>query len=88
MADSVEQVNTLVHENGPITVTDIAKKLDISYESIYFIVREDLEYHKICARWEIKEFTDEHKWACVDMCMQFLQQYHEDREAFLQHCHK
>jgi hypothetical protein len=30
-----------------------------------------------------KQVTDEHKWACIETCMQILQQYHEG-EVFLQ----
>jgi hypothetical protein len=61
----------------------VADKLDIRYGSAYYIIHEDLRYHKICARWVPKQLTDEHKQACVEMCMQYLQQYHE-WDAFLQ----
>jgi hypothetical protein len=47
MADSVEEVNALVQEDRQITVTDTAKKLDISCGSAYSIIHEDLRYLKI-----------------------------------------
>jgi hypothetical protein len=31
-----------------------------------------------------KQLTDEQKWAWVELCLQFLQQYCEEGEAFLQ----
>jgi len=55
-----------------ITVTDVADKLDIIYGSAYSIIHND-RYHEICARWVPKQLTDEHKWAHMEMCMQFLQ---------------
>jgi len=51
---------------GEITVTNIANKLDVSCGSAYFIIQEDLGYHKICARWVPKQLTDKHKWACCN----------------------
>jgi hypothetical protein len=39
---------------------------------------------KLCARWVPKQLTDEHRQACVEMFMQFLQRYNEEGEAFLQ----
>jgi len=65
-------------------VTETEDKFDISCESAYSIIHEGLGYHEICARCVPKEFTNEHKQAHVEMCMQFLQQYCEEGEAFLQ----
>jgi len=58
-------------------------KLDISCGSAYSIIHKNLKYYKICARWVTKQLTDEHKWACMEKCIQFLQQC-EEVEAFQQ----
>jgi hypothetical protein len=76
MADIVGRVNALVQEDKQIAVADIADKLDISCGSAYSTIHDDLRYHKICARWVANQLTDEHKQACMETCMQFLQQYH------------
>jgi hypothetical protein len=81
MADNVEQVDALVKEEKWITVTDIVDMLDINSGTAYFIVQEDLRYHKICGRWIPRQLP--YKQPHMEMCMQFLQQYHE-RELFLQ----
>jgi len=75
---------SLVQEVGWITVTLMADKLDIGCGYLYSIIHEDLGYHKICARLVPKMLTDGHKQTQMEMCMQFLQWYHEEREAFLQ----
>jgi len=84
MAGNVDWVNTVVQEYRQISVTDTAKKLDVSCGSAYSIIHEDFRYNKICVRWVQKQLEDEYKKACVEVCMQFLQQYHEEWEAFLQ----
>jgi len=61
MADSVERVNVLVQEDRQITVTDIAKKLDISGWSAYFIIHRDFRYHKICVKAA-------YRWAQMHTC--------------------
>jgi hypothetical protein len=73
MADSVERVNSLVQEDLPITAIDIAEKLGVSCGFAYSVISEDLGYHEICARWVPKRLTDEHKQACIETFMQFLQ---------------
>jgi hypothetical protein len=80
MVDNAKAVNALFQEDRKITVTDIANKLDISCGFTYSIMHEDLGYHKICARWVPKQLTDEKKW----VCMELLQCYHEEGEAFPQ----
>jgi hypothetical protein len=83
IVDIVEQLNPLVQEDRSITVIDVANKMNISCGSAYSNIHKDLGYHKICARWVPKQLKDEHKWAHMETCMQFLQQYCEG-EAFLQ----
>jgi hypothetical protein len=55
-----------------MTVTDLDDKLDIRYGSVHFIIREDLDYHKICARRVPEQFTDKHKQECLKTCMHFF----------------
>jgi hypothetical protein len=71
--ENAELINDLVQEDKWITATDIADMLDISCEYAYSFFHADLKYHKICARWLPKQFTDQHKWAHVEAFMQFVQ---------------
>jgi hypothetical protein len=73
MADNAEQVGVLIQEDRYISVIDIANKLGHLLQTAYSIIHEDLRYHELCARWVPKQLTDEHKWVCIDMCIQFLQ---------------
>lgn len=56
-ADNAEQVNALIYGNRLVTVTDIAKKLDICCGSAYSTTYGNLRYHKTCARWTPKHLT-------------------------------
>jgi len=69
IVDDAEQINAPGQDNRQITVTDIPKKLDTSCGFAYSIIHEDLGYHNIFARWVPEQLTDEHKWACVKMCV-------------------
>jgi len=72
VVDSVEWVDAMVQEDRQISVTDIANKLDVSCGSAYSVIHKDLKYRKICATWVPKQFTNQHKWAHVEMCMLFF----------------
>jgi hypothetical protein len=65
-------------------VDEIAKQLNISIGSAYFLVHGNLQFHKVCARWVPKELTDEHKLIHLDTCSCHLAHYHKD-DNFLQH---
>ncbi|KAJ8962763.1 hypothetical protein NQ318_001162 [Aromia moschata] len=44
-----------------ITLTEIAEEVDISYGSAQQIMRVDLGFHKVSARWVPRLLSDEHK---------------------------
>lgn len=64
VADSVEGVNGVVKEDN---------KLFITCGSVYAIIHNDPDYHKIWARWVPKQLTDECKQACMKMSKQVFQ---------------
>jgi hypothetical protein len=70
---TVEQVNAPVQEDRQIIVIDMADKMDISCGSAYSIIHKNLGHLTIYARRVPKQLTDEHKEACVEICLQFLQ---------------
>jgi hypothetical protein len=45
----------------------IAKQLNISIGSAYSVTHDNLQFHKVCARWVPKELTDKHKHIRLDI---------------------
>jgi hypothetical protein len=40
----------VVHENGRVTIAEIAQKLNISQGSLFLIMYNNLCFHKVCAQ--------------------------------------
>jgi hypothetical protein len=56
-----ERVRELILQKRKVMFDEIIKKLKISIGSAYFVVHDNLQLHKACARWVPMELTDEHK---------------------------
>jgi hypothetical protein len=65
-------------------VNKTAKQLSNNIGSAYSVVHDNLQSHKVCARWASKELTDEHKHTCLDICSCHLARYREEGDNFLQ----
>jgi hypothetical protein len=79
-----ERARELILENRRVTVDKIAKQQNISIGSACFVVHDNLQFHKVCARWVPKELTDEHKHMRLDICSHHLSHYREEGDNFLQ----
>jgi hypothetical protein len=44
-----------------VTVDEIAKQLNISTESAYSVMHDNLQFQKVCGKWAPKQLIDEHK---------------------------
>jgi transposase len=58
-AQNEERARELSLQNRRVMVSEIAKQLNISIASAYSVVHDNLQLHKVCARWVHKELTDE-----------------------------
>jgi hypothetical protein len=67
-AQNEERARELILQNRGVTVNEIAKQLNISIGSAYSVVYDNLQYHKVCARWVSKELMD-------DICFCHLAHY-------------
>jgi hypothetical protein len=50
-----------------VTVDEIAVQLNIGIGSAYSMVHDNLQFHKMCARWVPKKVTVEHKHMRLDI---------------------
>jgi hypothetical protein len=67
-----------------VVVNKIAKQLNISIGSAYFVVHGNHQFHKVCTMWMPKEVTDEHKCVHLDICYCHLARYCEEGDNFMQ----
>jgi hypothetical protein len=83
-AQNEERARELILQNKRVKVDEIAEQLNISIGSAYFVVYENLQFHKLCARWVPKELTNEHKRMHLDIFSHNLAHYHDEGDNFLQ----
>jgi hypothetical protein len=57
-AQNEERARELILEYRRVTVHKIAKQLNISTGSAYSVEHDNLQFHKVCARWVPKELMD------------------------------
>jgi hypothetical protein len=56
-------------------LNEIAKQLNISIESAYSVVHDNLQFHNVCVTWVPKELTNEHKRMHLDICSRHLARF-------------
>uniref|UniRef100_A0A8D8SXY6 Transposase n=1 Tax=Cacopsylla melanoneura TaxID=428564 RepID=A0A8D8SXY6_9HEMI len=60
--ETVTKVEELLLADRRITVREIAQLIgDVSKTTVDKILTDILKYHKVCARWVPRMFTDDHK---------------------------
>jgi hypothetical protein len=53
-----ERARELILHNRRVMIHEIAEQLNISIGSAYSVMHDNLQFHKVCARWVPKELTD------------------------------
>jgi hypothetical protein len=85
-ADLFDQVNEKIQENRIFTMSELSTHFPhISPSLLHDIVTEHLHYHELCARWLPKMLTDDHKTKSMGAALNFLVQYHNECDEFLNH---
>jgi hypothetical protein len=81
-----ERAMELVLQNRWVTVDEISEQLNISIGSAYSVVHDNLQFHKVCARWLPKELADEDKCMRLDIYTHHLAHYcKDDRFSAMDH---
>jgi hypothetical protein len=73
--EAIVGVEAIVKENHRITVNETAAHLDKSPGSAHSIVHDDLQFHKVSAKWVPYQLTAELKERCVDTCLELLKRF-------------
>jgi hypothetical protein len=58
-AQNGERARELSLQIRRVTVNEILKQVNISTGCAYSVVHDNLQFHKVCARWVPKELTDD-----------------------------
>ena len=72
--------------HGPVrreTIDEVANFLKISHGSAYEMMHNKLGFHKVCARWVLKQLAEVHKQTRVDIWQKHLDCYGNERDNFL-----
>jgi hypothetical protein len=84
-SSNVAAVQKLIEDDRRLTVTQISQELQISYGSVQSIIKNELQYRKITARWVPKLLSDEQKNACVQIYETLLARCKNEGDTFLHH---
>ena len=63
--ENSDRVDALIRENWEITVHELSGILNISDGSEKTIIKQHLQYSKVCARWIPRLLTDEHEYTAA-----------------------
>ena len=81
--ENSDRVDALIRENRRITVCELSGILNISEGSVKTIIKQHLQYSKVCARWIPRLLTDEHKSTRLQMAQSLLSRYEQEGDIFL-----
>ena len=80
--ENSDRVHTLIQENRQITVHGLSGILNISDGSVKTIIKQHLQYSKVCARWILRLLMDEHKSTWLQVVQSSLS-WHKQEGDFL-----
>ena len=81
--ENSDHVDALIRENRRITVHELSGILNISDGSVKTIIKQDLQYSKVCTRWIPHLLTDEHKNTRLQLAQSLLSRYEQEGDGFL-----
>jgi hypothetical protein len=82
-AGEKQEVRAIILADRRVTIEEIASQLGISQGSAYYIVHDNLGFHKVSTRWVPRHLTEEHKRNRLDICSRLLEQYSREDDNFL-----
>jgi len=80
--ENSERVDALNRENRRITVRELSGILNISDGNVKTIIKQHLQYSKVCARCIPRLLTDEHKSTQLQVAQSLLSQYEQEGDFF------
>jgi len=72
----------MILDDGRMKVREIAETIRISKERVGYILHEELDMKKLCARWLPRLFTADQKSTCMKISEQCLERFNKSRTDF------
>lgn len=81
--ENITAVQDLVMSDRRFTIRHIASTLGFSFSTVQRILVENLDLHKVSARWVPKQLTQDQRRMRVTISKELLARYQEDPEKFI-----
>jgi len=79
----IEQVHDMVLDDRWVKVRKIAETIGISKERVGYILHEELDMRKLCARWVLRLLTADKKRTHMKISEQCLEHFNKNRTDFV-----
>jgi transposase len=79
----IEQVHDVVLDDWRMKVREIAETIGISKECAGYILLEELDMKRLCARWVPRFLTADQKHTCMKTSEQCLEHFNKNRTDFV-----
>ena len=76
--ENSDRVDALIRVKRRITVRKLSGILNINDGSVKKIIKQHLQYSKVCARWILHLLTDKHKSARLKVAQSLLSRYEQE----------
>lgn len=78
-----ETIDTAVRADRRRSIRDLADDFNVSIGSMHTIVKEKLQYHKVCSQWVPRMLTEDHKERRRTLSLEHLTRFNTENEQFL-----
>jgi len=82
----IEQVHNMVLDDWRMKVREIAETIGISKEHVGYILHEELDIKKLCARWVLRLLTADQKRTRMKISEQCLEHFNKNKTDFVHRC--
>jgi histone-lysine N-methyltransferase SETMAR len=79
----IEQVHDMVLDDRRMKVREIAETIGISKERVGYILHEELDMKKLCAKWVQRLLTADKKRALMKISEQCLERFNKNKTNFV-----
>ena len=79
----VEHLHGMVLDDRRMKVREIAETIGISKERVGYILHEELDMKRLCARWVPRLLTADQKRTRMKICEQCLERFNENKTDFV-----
>jgi histone-lysine N-methyltransferase SETMAR len=79
----IKQVHDMVLDDRPMKVREIAQIIGISKERVGYILQEELDMKKLCARWVPRLLTADQKRTRMKISEQCLDRFNKNKTDFV-----